>query len=197
MKHTKKIMLSAIISILTIHGSAENLPGRTRNLNIMRIAENVFIQFIPIDKDGGDTIKDSGNILRDWAYYCDNPKLRIGTHIFVDPHPSMNKLGMIEKTGKNSSAKSLALNAYLLTKAAEVEYNISAFVDNNLKEMLSSRDQDGKTVSDILREKKAEGDLASIVLEDFINDLQEGLKLRGLEQNGRQELEEAVSKMIH
>jgi len=196
MKHSKKLLVCAIVSIFTIHGDAQNLPGRTRNLNIMRIDENMFIQFVPSEKDGGDTVKDSGNILRDWAYHCDNPKFRIGIYTFVETYTPMNQLGMIEKTGKNSAAKALALNACLLTKAGEIEYNINAFVDNNLTEMLFSRDQDGKTVSDILREKKAEGNPGTMILQELVTDLQEIVKQRAAEKKDKQELEDSVSKMI-
>ena len=188
--------------VITLQSNAENLSGRTRNLNIFRYNKHIWVQ-------SSAEHNDSGNIFRDLAYNCDSladpesgrSPFRLNVVFSIEPFELLNKLGHfetlqdLERFLNNPMSNPEAL-AYLQELEAETGDNMQAYTEDNLKEMLFSRDQDGKTVSDILQEKKASGKVGCILLNELFEKMKQDIVHRELIQKEKKEIEDLVSKMM-
>jgi hypothetical protein len=192
MKRSKKLLMcAAAITIATHSNAAQNLPGRTRNLNLLPINKHMWIQF-----SAGQN--DTGNILRDWACNCDNEDFEFNVQLTTKPHKMLvmiNALGGLEKIMQNPELAAAA-GSYFEKMSDQADRNIVAFIDNNLKEMLFSPDQNGKTVYNILEEKHATGEPVCVMLKELFDIYKEEIERQEEVQKDRQELEDAISKMI-
>ena len=191
MKHSKKLLVCATALIITMQSRAENLPGRTRNLNSLRYNKHVLVQAFTSEND-------SGNILRDLACNCDNEDFELNLQLTLKPFAMLNKLGNLEKLEDLEKLINNPLaEAYLQKLSAQAERNAEAFIDDNLKEMLFSRDQDGKTISDILQEKQSSGKIGCLLLKEIVKEVKQDIMQKEERQKERKEIEETVSRMIH
>lgn len=202
MKHSKKLLVGATALIITMQSNAENLSGRTRNLNIFRCNKHMWVQ-------SSAEHNDSGNIFRDLAYNCDSSgdhesgrsPFRLNVTFSIEPFEMLNKLGHFETLQdlenflSNPMSNPVAL-AYLQKLEAETADNMQAYTEDNLKEMLFSVDQDGKTVSDILQEKKASGKIGCILLNELFENMKRGIVQKELIQKEKKEIEDLVSRLM-
>lgn len=196
MKYSKKLMVCASALIITMHSNAENLPGRTRNLNILRYNKYMWLRTFASEND-------SNNILRDLACNCDNPDFELNLQLTLKPFAILNKLGHFEKLEDleklldNNPIARAAAEAYLQKLSAQAERNGQAFIEDNLKEMLFSSDKDGKTVTDILEEKQSSGKMGCVLLKELFEVMKQDIIQKEEKQKERKEIEELVSRMIH
>jgi hypothetical protein len=197
MKNTRGLsLLIATTMVATMH-AAENLQGRTQNLNIIKITENAWIE-LSAGKD------DTQNILRDLARNSDNPNFELTIKTTIKPFAIIQEIerdgtdnisndyfamqiarlvresnkGLDKKQGfieslmtQNPEAMLIVWGAYKQKKEAEFQRNGMQFCDHNLKELLFSPDQDEKTAGDIADEKQAAGHVGAVVLKILFDDM--------------------------
>lgn len=169
MKNSKKLLLlSAIAVAASIQGRTENLSGRTRDLSVLQFNKYMRLQF--------STSSNGSNFLRDLACNCDNPDFEFMQQTISKPFAVTEELEALSNIFDNSIVNMAAIGEYLESKVAEVEKNKNNFIDDNLRELLFSQDQDGKTPFDILEEKQATGKLGCILLKLSFEALKEELR---------------------
>lgn len=210
MKAEKRLLFAILIGSLYIQ--TENLPGRTRNLNILRLNSNTYIEF-------SSNQSGSQNVFRALACNCDNPDFEMTIALKAKPIAALQDL---KKLFKNPVTKRLLLKAckklaadqdinnidallrnpairvvamelyvnYILP--AEWEENRKEFAEDTLRELLS-KDADGKSALDIVAEKQDE--LACVFVKELLEELSViSESMHSTEKNEKQDLHEELSK---
>jgi len=193
MKRSKKLLIGASAFIISININAENLPGRTRNLNIFRHNKHMWAQL-------SATHNDSGNVLRDLACNCDNDDFELTLQARGKPFAILNKLGTFETLEDlenffNNPVANAAAAKYLQKLEDQATRNAKAFAQDNLKEMLFSVDQDGKTVSDILQEKQMSGKLGCLLLKVSVDMIKEEIAVAEKREQEKREIETLINQV--
>lgn len=106
--------------------------------------------------------------------------------IRLKPIADIEDLHAFMQIADNPAAQMIILQAYLNNKQAESESNLNDFADHNLKEMLFSPDQDGKTAYDILEEKQSIGKPGCAMLKEGFEAIKELLEAREHEKKSKQ-----------
>lgn len=177
MKNSKILFAAALV--VTMQAKADNLNGSTRNLNVLPLTKHAWLKFSASEND-------SKNILRDWACNCDNHDFEIVVEIRGKPTAMAEDLHAAMQVIDNPVAEMIILQAYINNIAAEVDNNLNDFAVHNLKEMLFSPGQDGKTAYDILEEKQSTGKPGCIALKKSFEAIKELIEVREHEKNSRQ-----------
>ena len=195
MKYLKKILMGFAAIIFSMQSNAQNLPGRTHNLNLF-CANEYMSTDASADQNG------SHNVLRDMACDCDNLdggltiKIHIKYSALLDQLANeMGDLDNFEKLVDNPVIKASA-KAYAKKLLSEAVHGGLAFIDDNLKEMLSSRDQDGKTVFDILQEKEKSGKKGCVLLKKIFERMEQEIQMREEIQRERLKLADMIHKLV-
>lgn len=212
MKKAKKVLCAVFLLSLSI--KAENIAGRTRNPNILRLNKHMYIQF------SGE--ENSQNIFRDLACHCDdssdNPafKMRIVTElepyapiaeiekVLEDPlinplflnackilAPGQDIKNIKQLLVRNPKIRAIAMQLYVDHSFKQMDKNTEKFVNNNLKELLLSKGSDGKSALDIAREKP-EDELGCVLLREVFESIAERIGVQ--EDEKQQRLQEEINK---
>ena len=190
MTHSKELLICSAMLMIIQQGNAENVPGRTRNLNMLRYNKYVWAQVSSSEKD-------NHNILHDLACNCDNSDFELNFQSTVKPFAVLNKLGKLEKLEDLEKLLDNPLAVLYMQKLlGQAERNTQAFINDNLKEMLFSRDQDGKTVSDILEEKQGSKKAGCLVLKAVCDVMKQEIVREEKRQEDKKEVEEWVNRLI-
>jgi hypothetical protein len=115
------------------------------------------------------------------------------------PFALLNKLGDFETDEEleeflMNPKPSLVHLAYMQKLESEANRNMQAFTHDNLKEMLFSRDQDGKTVSDILEEKRSSRKAGCILVRKMVELAKQDIIQAEQKQQERQKIEELINQ---
>ncbi len=193
MKHSKRLLIGASAFIIAMNINAENLPGRARNLNMFRHNKHMWAQLSAMHND-------SGNVLRDLACNCDNSDFELTAQLTGKPFAILNKLGTFEtlqdlETFFNNPMANAAATAYLQKLEVQAANNTKAFAKDNLKEMLFSVDQDGKTVFDILQEKQNSGKAGCLLLKEVAEVIKQDIAYAEKREQEKKEIEELVNQI--
>ncbi len=216
MNNTKGLLLVATTMVATMHG-AENLPGRTQNLNISKITENAWVE-LSAGKD------DTQNILRDLARNANNPDFELSIKLTVKPFAILQEIeddgvdnigneylamqiarlvrdsnkragkkqGFIESIVHDPIAMGFVFGAYMEKKEAEALRNGMKF-ELNLKELLLSADSDGKTVGELVDEKQAAGHPGAVLLKVLLNEVEKDIRKNEELKKQEEEKKEAAA----
>lgn len=195
MNYSKKLLIGFMALTIAAQSNAQNLPGRTRNLNVFRCNQELLLQFYANKND-------SGNVLRDLACNCDNADFELNLQSTIKPFGMLNRLESVQKI---EDLEQLITDPVIVALAEiytqrllqQAERNIQVFVEDNLKEMLFSRDKDGKTVADILQEKQSTGKAGCIILKAFVDGMTDIMTQAEENQKEKKAIEESINKMIH
>jgi hypothetical protein len=155
MKNCILLSLTVFCIIFNITAKAENLPGKTRNLNMTPVLNKHMAMLLYATQD------DSQNILYDLASHCDDRDFEMNARVSIKPFAILSDIrqkalfsapgALINGTSEQSFLENILFsiqNQY----EEEVEQNAFAF-GNNLKELLSLPGKDGKTAREILKGK--------------------------------------------
>lgn len=180
MNNSKKVLLVAMF-LNPVWSKAENLPGRTRNLNILSLHKYISVHLSASEND-------SQNILRDLACNCDNPDFEMSIALKVKPFAFAADWQQFNEIIKNPVMREAVMEQYEQAIMHRTQKNVENFFSYNLKELLRSKDSEGKSALDIVKDKPDV--MGCTALKEAFESMEEFFQNEEKQQN----LEEEINK---